>query len=136
MKFEYSNIEWENWEGSNLPKELYEKKDSTSVWIHGLYLDCGFFNTETLKLESSREGILYPKMPFLKLIPYKEEASEDDKEKEKTKEEVYECPVYKTSQRAGVLSSTGHSTNFILPLMVPSDHPQDYFIRLGTCALC
>jgi len=44
--------------------------------------------------------------------------------------------TYKTSQRAGVLSSTGHSTNFILPMIVPTNHVEDFFIRLGTCALC
>jgi len=90
-----------------------EEEDSTAVWVHGLYLDCGFYDLEKQKLECSREGLLYPKLPFVKLIPV-----DSTVEKE---QEGYHCPVYKTSQRAGVLSSTGHSTNFILPIVIPTD---------------
>ena len=32
----------------------------------------------------------------------------------------YAMPLYKTSKRAGTLSATGHSTNFILTVYVPT----------------
>ena len=48
----------------------------------------------------------------------------------------YSCPLYKTLTRAGVLSTTGLSTNFITELELPisSDRSESFFVRRG-CAL-
>ena len=47
----------------------------------------------------------------------------------------FECPVYRTPERRGVLATTGHSTNFVMELMVPSKASQDHWTRRGVAFL-
>ena len=51
-------------------------------------------------------------------------------------DECYECPLYKTSSRAGTLSTTGASTNFVVALEMPTNEPPEKWVRMGVAALC
>jgi dynein heavy chain len=101
-------------------------KSSTEYTIYGLFLECGKINKENMMLEDAEFGRNYTEPPAIKIIPTRNhEPDESD----------YLCPLYKTSERAGTLNTTGHSTNFILMIEIPSSHPPDHWIRRGTALL-
>jgi len=86
-----------------------KKGPEAGVNIHGLYLQgCGW-NASKRSLQESDKGVLFVPMPILLLSP--EMVAEIPSMVEKGN--LYKCPMYKTSERKGTLSTTGHSTNFV-----------------------
>ena len=79
-------------------------------------------------MEESLPGILWEAMPCILVTP-----------SPKTYVDVgtrYICPLYKTSERRGVLSTTGHSTNYVLPLLLNTSVAVSHWVKRGVALLC
>jgi dynein heavy chain len=103
-------------------------KPSKGVLLYGLHLQGAGWDRPNCLLVESNPGELFLEMPviWLKPVLLSEPPPEDS----------YDCPVYKTSTRAGTLSTTGHSTNFVLFLQLKSRKSGDHWIRRGCALLC
>lgn len=100
----------------------------TGAYVYGLFMEGGRFNRGAMRMDDSLPRQLLDSMPCIWLKPVVTA--------EYNPVSVYDCPLYKTSLRAGTLSTTGHSTNFVVSLPIPTVSPQDYWIRRGCAMLC
>lgn len=93
------------------------------IYVNGLFLEGSKWNFDSHKIDDPVAKELFSSLPILHLIPII-----DRKEPE---EGIYKCPVYKVTSRFGTLSTTGHSTNFVMFVEIPSDREEDYWIKAG-----
>lgn len=111
-------------------------KPENGVYIRGLYLEGARWDATINSINDSLPKQLYTDMPVLHLDP--------EKDRKDPTENIYRCPVYKILSRRGTLSTTGHSTNFVMWIEVPSNRTnilnnegkcdQEEWIRAGVGA--
>jgi dynein heavy chain len=95
------------------------------VHVNGIYLEGATWDTKEHVLTDAIPKELYFEMWPIHMIPKKDR---------KKPEGCYECPIYKTLARRGVLSTTGHSTNFVVMLSLPSKLPGSIWTVSGLAA--
>ena len=101
------------------------------VYAKGFYLEGARWDKKCHALGEQLPRQLSDLMPIVKITP----CNIDAPYYIEAKSVCYECPVYKTSQRRGTLSTTGHSTNYVMSMYLNSDKPSKYWVIKGVAAV-
>lgn len=107
-----------------------EEAPEIGVNIHGMFMQGAKWDYKAKCVADSDPKVPLVDFPVIWLEPIEKVGDPA------SASEVFECPMYKTSARKGELSTTGHSTNFVLMLNLPSKVHSDYWIRRGAALLC
>jgi dynein heavy chain len=113
-------------------------KPDNGAYIRGLFLEGARWDPAERSLNDSLPKQLYTELPVILLDPVKDRPATDAG--------VYRLPIYKILSRAGVLATTGHSTNFVMWMEIPSkrtdiknhlgEADQQEWIMGGVAAFC
>jgi len=125
-------------------KEAKMKKPEDGAYIRGLFMEGARWDAKLHVIAESLPRELFIEMPYIQLepklrsnVPVVEGVPEQYTGSTNGTAHVYMCPIYKTSFRQGTLSTTGHSTNFVMFIRVPMamEHKQKHWIKRGVAML-
>jgi dynein heavy chain len=100
-----------------------KEKPESGCYIYGMFIEGARWDPTHHALNNSKPKELYTELPLIWLVPVA------DRKQPETG--IYNCPVYKVLSRAGTLSTTGHSTNFVMYIEIPSVDPESKWIKAG-----
>jgi len=107
------------------PADVSEKPED-GVFCFGLFFEGARWNKTIHMVDVSKPKQLYVELPLLWYVP--------KRNREPPVTGIYRCPVYKVLSRTGTLSTTGHSTNFVHFVELPSKESEDKWTRGGVAA--
>lgn len=98
-------------------------KPADGVYVRGLFLEGCQWDNKNKELTESEPKILFTKGPIIWLKPCKQGDEKVFK--------FYNCPTYCTTSRRGTLKTTGHSTNFIMMIRLPTSVAPSQWVKRG-----
>ena len=119
VKFDFSML--------GMHDEAYDKPPEEGIYVKGLFLEGCDWDPEQQKLCESRPKVLAVHAPLIHMVAMR---TEDIKPYPH-----YNCPVYRTMDRRGVLATTGHSTNFVMFIRLPTDLEPSHWIQRGVALM-
>jgi dynein heavy chain len=100
----------------------------TGAFVYGLFMDGMRWDRATSQMGESSAKVLYDSLPVMHLVPVLSVRH--------NAMGTFACPVYKTTERKGVLATTGHSSNYVMQVDLPTDEDQTHWINRGAALVC
>ncbi|MEL6803712.1 MAG: hypothetical protein AAFO91_08030 [Bacteroidota bacterium] len=99
-------------------------------YIYGLYMEGAQWDKKGHSIIDSTPRVLFTEVPIVWIKPVLRS--------EKKQTFCYDCPVYQTSSRSGSLTTTGHSSNYVMSLEIPIPEStnQEFWMKRGVACLC
>jgi len=123
-------IDGVDFEFEMMPKQSYSRGpvSTAGAYVNGLFFDGARWDRESEELADPMPKQLFSVAPVMWLKPMVQTSIKPVPH--------YNCPVYKTSERRGVLATTGHSSNFVMFIRIPSSKEDAFWIERGVALLC
>ncbi|KAJ8609535.1 hypothetical protein CTAYLR_006023, partial [Chrysophaeum taylorii] len=112
---------------ASLTSDLPNVGPDDGVYVSGLYMEGARWDFDDHLVRESKLGEMFVPMPVIHFQPAVGH---------KTPDGWYACPVYKTAERKGVLSTTGMSTNFVVAVELPTSVDPSAWVLAGVACLC
>ena len=106
--------------------------------VYGLYMQGAGFDPDAGFIIESKPKENFQPFPVMYIKPVMSNATSWKSFPEST----YKCPVYRTTDRRGILMTTGHCTNYVMPWYIPIEtttfpvKPPEYWVKRGTALFC
>lgn len=116
-----------------LTDDMITEAPEAGALCFGMYLEGCKWDYEKHQLTTSEPKQLFVDLPMLFFKPIVNKKTIDDTGPEYLagKFGIYKMPVYKSLARFGTLLTTGHSTNFVMKIDVPTDQTPGHWIKAG-----
>ena len=108
-------------------EEAPQEAPDDGVLVNGMFIEGCAWDSDKHVLCESDPKVLFTNFPTIHMCPM-DVANVSSAE-------TYSCPVYKTPDRRGILSTTGHSTNFVLDTAIPIDKDAAHWTKRGVALL-
>merc|ERR1711920_1028408 len=107
-------------------------KPETGCYVYGLFMEGARWDDDTGVIAESAPKVLFTDIPYMYWCPVERHKDDTDINR------IYVSALYKTSERKGVLATTGHSSNRVMSLLlrISEQHTSKYWTKRGVACLC